>query len=299
MLSRRHLGRVALSAAAAAATVALPALPAGAQEKRNGKLHLRFAIAPLRPTPAITIKEFEPLFKFLADELGATYELVSPESWAAISVAMSNGHVDLGWLGPWGYVLANQKSGTEVIATAKYRGKPIYHAIIEGRPGLSIKDFPKDAKGLKLSLSDQGNTSGWLIPYAYLVKSGVDPRAFFELREGATFGNNVMMIQQGLIDLGSNMDRGRYGMIEAGEMDPNKVQVYWTSDPLPNDAISVPKGFDPALKARIRDILVGLSEDKAQSLMGSGYNGFVAAKHADYAIIEEAGRLTGKLRASS
>lgn len=293
MLTRRKLVSAAASMAALSPFVSTRGL---AQQIKNGKPHLRCAIAPLRPTPAITVKEFEPLFKYVADQLGATYEIVSPESWAAISVAMSNGHIDLGWLGPWGYVLAYHKAGTEVIATAKYRGKPIYHAIIEGRPGLAIKDFPKDAKGMKLSLSDQGNTSGWLIPYAYLLKSGVDPKSFFELREGSTFGNNVMMIQQGLIDLGSDMDRGRYGMIEAGEMDPNKVHVYWTSDPLPNDAICVPKGFNPELKEKIAKILTELPEDKAQPLMGSGYNGFVRATHESYLVIEEAGRITGKLK---
>lgn len=296
MLTRRKLVSVLASTASLATVGSFASGAAHAQSKRDGRLHLRFAIAPLRPTPATTVKEFEPIFKYLADQLDATYELVSPESWAAISVAMSNGHLDLGWLGPWGYVLAHHKAGTEVIATAKYNGKPIYHAIIEGRPGLPIKDFPKDAKGLKLSLSDQGNTSGWLIPYAHLLKSGVDPKSFFELREGATFGNNVMMIQQSLIDLGSNMDRGRYGMIEAGEMDPKKVVVYWTSDELPNDAICVPKGFDPALKEKIAKILTELPEDKAQSLMGSGYNGFVRANHASYRIIEEAGKITGKLK---
>jgi phosphonate transport system substrate-binding protein len=268
---------------------------ADAQQMKDGKLHLRFAIAPLRPTPTQTVKEFEPLFKYIAEQLDATYELVSPESWAAISVAMTNGHVDVGWLGPWGYVLANKKAGAEVIATAKYRGKPLYHAMIEGRADLKIKKWPEDAKGLRLSLSDQGNTSGWLIPMAYFVSQGIDPKTFFQYREGASFGNNVMMIQQGVLDLGSNMDRGRYGMIEAGEMDPKKVKVFWTSNPLPNDAITVPKGFDPALKKKIQDILVGLSEEKAQSMMGAGYNGFVAATHYDYETIEDAGRLTGKL----
>lgn len=115
MITRRRFGALAASA------LSLPLVSGAAhgQQMRDGKLHLRFAIAPLRPTPAITIKEFEPVFRYLAGELGATYELVSPESWAAISVAMSNGHVDVGWLGPWGYVLANQHAGTEVIATAK------------------------------------------------------------------------------------------------------------------------------------------------------------------------------------
>lgn len=285
-----------LPAIVAIAALACTATDASAVEYRNGKPHLRFAIAPLRPTPAQTVKEFEPLFKYVADQLGATYELVSPESWAAISVAMTNGHVDVGWLGPWGYVLANKKSGAEVIATAKYRGKPLYHAMIEGRSDLNIKKWPDDAKGMRLSLSDQGNTSGWLIPMAYFVSQGIDPKTFFQYREGATFGNNVMMIQQGVLDLGSNMDRGRYGMIEAGEMDPKKVKVYWTSNPLPNDAITVPKDFDPEMKKKIQQILVGLSEEKAQSMMGAGYNGFVAASHFDYEVIEEAGRITGKLQ---
>ncbi|MBS0517428.1 MAG: phosphate/phosphite/phosphonate ABC transporter substrate-binding protein [Proteobacteria bacterium] len=271
--------------------VAAPAILATqARAQTNGR-HLRFAIAPVRPTPEITVKEFEPLFKYLAGELGVTYELVSPESWAAISVAMTNGHIDLGWLGPWGYVLAHQKSGAEVIATAKYQGKPIYHAIIEGRPGLPIKKWPDDAKGMKLSLSDRGNTSGWLIPTAYFVSQGIDPAKFFEYKEGATFANNVAMIQQGVIDLGSDMDRGRYGMIQAGEMDPRKVKVYWTSNPLPNDAITVPKGFDPELKSKIQRILTSLSEEKAQSMMGAGYNGFVKSTFDDYEPIVEAGRI--------
>ncbi|SKA15660.1 phosphonate transport system substrate-binding protein [Enhydrobacter aerosaccus] len=277
--------------AVAAGLVAAPAILTTQVRAQNNARHLRFAIAPVRPTPQITIKEFEPLFKYLAGELGMTYELVSPESWAAISVAMTNGHVDVGWLGPWGYVLAHQKAGAEVIATAKYQGKPIYHAIIEGRPGLPIKKWPDDAKGMKLSLSDRGNTSGWLIPMAYFTSQGIDPAKFFEYKEGATFANNVALIQQGVIDLGSDMDRGRYGMIEAGEMDPRKVKVYWTSNPLPNDAITVPKGFDPELKGKIQQLLTSLSEEKAQSMMGAGYNGFVKATFDDYEPIVEAGRI--------
>ena len=270
----------------------IPSSPASALEYRDGKLHLKFGIAPLRPTPAITVKEFEPVFKYLAEQMDATYELVSPESWAAISVAMSNKHIDVGWLGPWGYVLSHHKAGTRVIATAKYRGKPLYHAIIEGQPGLPIKKWPDDAKGMKLSLSDRGNTSGWLIPYSYFLDQGIKPEEFFEYR-GATFGNNATMVQAKAIDLGSNMDRGRYGMIEAGEIDPKKSVIYWTSNPLPNDAITVAEDFPNDVAMKIQKILTSLSEEDAQALMGSGYNGFVPAEHFDYAIIEKAGRTVG------
>ena len=59
MLTRRRFGALAASSISAA-SLGLAASAARGQEMRNGKLHLRFAIAPLRPTPAITLKEFEP-----------------------------------------------------------------------------------------------------------------------------------------------------------------------------------------------------------------------------------------------
>jgi len=294
-LSRGIVKVFVLSASLIGAVTFTSVRIANAAEIVNGQMHLRFAIAPLRPTPAETIREFEPVFKHLANQLNATYEIVSPESWAAISVAMTNGHVDVGWLGPWGYVLSHKKAGTEVIAMAKYRGQPFYKALIVGRPDLDIKKWPDDARGLKLSLSDQGNTSGWLIPTAYFKSKGIDPPSYFQYREGATFGQNETQVQRGLIDLASDMDRSRNGMIEAGEIDPKKSKIFWESGPLPNDAISVPKSFDPALKKRIVDILTSLSEEKAQSLMGSGYNGFVKAQDSDYILIEDAGRGVGKL----
>lgn len=287
--------RRALVASAFLVSLMGATLSANAAEVINGKLHLRFAIAPLRPTATETIKEFEPMFKYLAGQLNATYEIVSPESWAAISVAMSNGHVDVGWLGPWGYVLSHKKAGTEVIATAKYKGKPFYKALIVARADLPVKNFPQDAKGMKLSLSDQGNTSGWLIPMSYFKSVGIDPTTYFQFREGATFGQNEAQIQQGLIDLASDMDRGRNGMIEAGEINPAKSKIVWESQPLPNDAICVPKNFDPALKKRIVDILTSMSENQAQSMMGKGYNGFVKSQDSDYKTIEDAGRSVGKL----
>jgi phosphonate transport system substrate-binding protein len=38
-------------------------------------------------------------------------------------------------MGPWGYVFANTDSGVTAIATAKYEGNPIYHAIVVREPG--------------------------------------------------------------------------------------------------------------------------------------------------------------------
>ena len=97
---------------------------------------LRFAVGPLQPTPNETKKSYDPFFKHLAEQLGVDYTLEATTDWAGIAVALSSGQVDVAWMGPWGYVIAHNQGAGDVIATAKYDGKPIYHAIIIARPDL-------------------------------------------------------------------------------------------------------------------------------------------------------------------
>src|SRR5262249_53143795 len=79
-----------------------------------GKLH--FAVGPLLPTPTETTKAWDPFFKHLAGKLGVDYDLVATTDWAGVAVALANNQVDLAWMGPWGYVLANDDSGAQAIA---------------------------------------------------------------------------------------------------------------------------------------------------------------------------------------
>ena len=141
---------------------------------------LRFGVGPLQPTPEESKTAFEPFFKYLADQLGTQYDLVATTDWAGISVALANDQIDVAWMGPWGYILANDTAKAQAIATMKYDGKPIYHAIVVGRPGLNISKWPDDAKGLKISFADVGSTSGWLIPTTWFQAQGIDPKSYFE-----------------------------------------------------------------------------------------------------------------------
>ena len=136
------------------AVVSSAALPALAQDK-GGKL--RFGVGPLQPTPSETTKAYEPFFAYVAKKLNREFDLVATTDWAGISVALANDQVDVAWMGPWGYVLANTDSGVTAIATAKYDGKPIYHAIVVCKPGHGIKTWPQDGKGKRVSFADVGS----------------------------------------------------------------------------------------------------------------------------------------------
>lgn len=276
------------------AGVAAAALsPAFAQTRKP----LRFAVGPLLPVADDTKKAFGPLFAHLAKELGVDHQLTVTTDWAGMAVAMASGNLDLAWMGPWGYIIANNASDCQAIATVKYDDKPVYHAIIVGRPDLKIAQFPQDARGLSMSFAEVGSTSGWLIPtwYAKAVWK-IDPKTHWKYSEGASHPANEIAVQSGQTDLATDFDRNRNAMIASGRIKADRTKIYWTSDPLPNDAIAVPKGTPRELSERIQKILTAITPEQAKVLLPPRYTGFVAATHKSYDMIEKAGIAVGKIK---
>jgi len=257
---------------------------------------LRFAVGPLQPTPNETKKAYDPFFKYLADQLGSEYSLEATTDWAGIAVALSSGQVDVAWMGPWGYVIAHHQGAGDAIATAKYDGKPVYHAIVIARPDLKIDKWPDDGKGLRISFADVGSTSGWLIPTFWFKSHNLDPKTYFQYHDGATHAANEIAVANGQSDLATDFDRNRTAMIESGAISPEATKIVWTSDDLPNDAIAVRAGLDPAMAKKIQGILVAITEAQAKDILPKHYTGFVAASHAEYRLIEDAGKAVGALK---
>jgi phosphonate transport system substrate-binding protein len=287
MLNRR---RIILAAGAA---IAAP------QVLRAQSGRLRFAVGPFQPTPTDTRRAFEPFFRHVADRLGRPYDLVVTNDWAGISVALANGQADVAWMGPWGYVLAYYEGGARAIATVKYDGRPFYHAIILARPGLAVESWPDGAKGMRISFADVGSTSGWLIPTHYFRSRGIDPKAFFQYRDGASHPANVIAVANGQVDLATDFDRNFNGMADRGLVDREKVRIVWTSEPLPNDPLVVRSGLDAATTARVQEIAASITEDEARAIMPPRYTGWVAADHGSYRPIEAAGVAVGRLKPKS
>ena len=286
---RKLLG---LTAGLAAVAICRPAI---AQSKK-----LRFGVGPLLPTADDTKKAYTPIFAHLAKELGADFELVATADWAGIAVAMGGGQVDIAWMGPWGYIIANNSTSCQAVATVKYDDKPIYHAIIIAKPDVQVSKFPDDSKGKSISFAEVGSTSGWLIPTYYAKEVWrIDPKSFWKYSEGATHAANEIAVSAEQVDMATDFDRNRNAMIASGRVKPDANKIIWTSDPLPNDAIAVPSNASTELKDRVQKILTAITTDQAKTLLPNRYTGFVAGNHATYAPIEKAGLAVGKIKAKS
>lgn len=287
MVTRRNLliGTVGLASVAALR-------PVMAQKKT-----LRFGVGPLLALAEDTKKAYTPIFAHLAKQLDVDFELVVTTDWAGMAVAMGSGNLDVAWMGPWGYILANASTGCQVVATVKYDQKPTYQAIIIARPNLVVNKFPDDTRGLSISFAEVGSTSGWLIPTFYSKEVWkIDPKTYWKYSEGASHPANEIAVGAGQVDMATDYDRNRNAMIESGRVKPDSNKIIWTSAPLPNDAIALPKNASKELVAQVQKILTDITFEQAKALLPNHYTGFVANTHGGYKTIEDAGIAVGRIK---
>ena len=100
------------------------------------------------------------------------------------------------------------------------------------------------------------------------------------------------------VDLATDYDRNLAAMIAAGRVQADQVRVVWRSDPLPNDALAVRRGLDPAVKQALLTAALSLDAAAAARVLPTNYTGWERATPETYAGIEAAGRALGKLAAS-
>lgn len=277
--------------AAAGTAMAAPALA-------QGRPTLKIGLGPQQPTQADTRRVWEPVYKAVAEKVGANLELQVANDWAGIATALANEQIDVAQMGPWGYILAKVRGEARIINTMLVNGIPTYKAIIVARPGLTITAFPEDARGKSMQMLDVGSTSGWLVPTHFLRSKGIDPKTFFgRYAEGASAAAAQMATINGQVDLATGWDTHRNTMIRNGTIQPTSNTVVWESEPLPNECVVVSKSFPQARAEAIGAALAGLS-DEEKKLLPWPYTGFVPATHQPYEGLEKMGRDLGAIRTS-
>ena len=286
----KHLFRLlAILAAAMLASGALAAEPP-----------LKLGVGLFQPDREKNDATYRPLANYLAARLNRPVELRTVDSWEGLAKSLANGETDLALMGPWGYVLANHQAGTQAIATILYDGKPEYFAIMITHPDSGI-DKPADLKGRSFAFGDKGSTSGYLIPLHHLMTLGITPESYFGKVLHTAHQAIETQVTQRVLDAGADYNRNRNAMIAQGLIRAEDSKIFWTSAPLPNDAVALRKELadDADFVARLRAALVGVGPALAQqpALLPPHYTGFVESDNRFYTPICDAGLATGKLQA--
>ena len=108
----------------------------------------------------------QPLGELLSQVTGYKFDVSVPTSYAAVIEAMGSSNVDVAWLAPFSYALANQKYGAQVILGTIRKNQVTYPSVFITADD-SVKTIA-DLQGKKFAFVDPASASGYLYPVAAL-----------------------------------------------------------------------------------------------------------------------------------
>lgn len=298
-MSKRKFTRAWIAVALALA-LALVVAVAGcgqgkpAQPAAPVKLVVGFVPSQNAEKLAETVKPFGDM---LQKELGEGYtvETFVAANYTGLVEAMGAGKADIGLLNPFAYVLAHELNGAEVVFKAIRQGSAFYRAQFMTRPNSGITKI-EDLKGKKFGWVDPNSTSGYLFPAALLKEKGIDPEK--DLKGTFLGGHDAVAkaILRGDIDAGVGFEDIRDRLLKENPDIKEKVTVFAYTDKIPNDTISLRKGMDPAVKAKVVAALKKIaSTDEGKKLLKSIYtwDGMEEAKDEEYEIVRRVQKAMG------
>jgi phosphonate transport system substrate-binding protein len=200
-------------------------------------------------------KVWQPLLDDMQKQTGLKVHAFYASNYTSLIEAMRFNQVQMGWFSALPTLEATRRADGEVIGRIlQAKGVTPYASVLLVRKGsgITLDDVLKCGKRYNFGIGDARSTSGTLAPMAYLfIPHNIDPSACFKVVRSSSHQANLFGVANGVIDIGAN---NTVGLVFAQRQNPDiasKVQVIWTSPPLPESSIVVRKDMDPAVKAKI------------------------------------------------
>ncbi len=243
------------------------------------------------------LEELQRDYGVFRDELEATLgrkvEFFPVADRAAAAVALQSEQVDIVFTGPAEYVVINAK--TQAVPFLAIT-RPNYFSVIAVRADSGITNA-EQLKGLQLSMSDIGSTSGHLGPSQILVDQGLDPQNDLE----------VLMLGDAELQALKNADVKAWGgsyidyerFLEAEGAQESDYPILFRGETLPSDVLIASKNIDPSVVEEITEKMLAneaaliaaiTSIEANKKFIGSE---LVAVEDSDYDSIREAYKAIG------
>lgn len=235
----------------------------------------------------------KPLIDILSKKLNMKLKSYLATDYTALVEAIGSNKIDIAFLPPFGYILANEKYRAEIILKAIRNGHAYYRAQFVIRKG-SAKTLG-DLKGKIWAYPDAASTSGYIFPKAYMLKNGIDPDKFFKDRiQTGSHDNAILAVYNNEADLATTFEGAENRLLKEYKDIKDKIEIIAYTDSIPNDGIVTRAGLDPVLVDKIKNVFLELNNDK--EVMGIlkkvyGWEGIVPAKDSDYQVVRETMKL--------
>jgi phosphonate transport system substrate-binding protein len=225
---------------------------------------LRYCYSPSTEEPAAQNLRLDHLKKYLSDQLKVDVEMYKTSGGYGIVIeALRANKVDVAGLGPFGYLIASEKAGAQVIVvTGTKDGLGSYRGVIavpKNSPIKTIDQLVKQSHNLTFSFVDPASTSGFLVQRAYFQSIGLDPDKDFKK---TIFSNNhlasAMTLIEGKVDAAAMMESMPTTLSSRGRIHLDDIRILWRSPWLPTSPIVVRRDLPDDFKRDIQQALVNI-----------------------------------------
>jgi phosphonate transport system substrate-binding protein len=271
----------------AATAISLSIFPALAKEPDPKKL--RVALLP-DENAATLIQQAQPLKDYLTKTLAKDIELIVTTDYSSMIEAMRFGRIEIGYFGPFSYVLAKSKAPEiEPFAVGVEKGSPTYQSILIANADGPVKKI-EDVRGKPFGFGDQASTSSHLAPRAHLLKKyKLEGNKDYKVIHLGTHDAVARAVQNGQVPAGALSEAIYRALIARKAIDESKLRKLDLSEPIPNYPITMQGYLAPALKDNIRKAFLEL-KDKA-ILKSFRVEAFAPTDDKAYDILRETAKI--------
>lgn len=269
-------------------------------EKPSENAPLRIGFIPSENAAEIQ-QNAQPLVDKLSEALNLEVQPIVASDYTGVVEAFRNQRLDVAFLTPASYVMANNEAGVSVILRAQRGQTPHYYSVIFTRTDSKVNSL-KDLKGKTFAFGDSLSTAGYIYPLKMLKEAGINPDVDFDQKiASGTHDATVFAVYNGKVTAGATYANDPKGDDSAWKhiLKPEQVKdikVLAVSEPIPSDNICVSKDLDPAISKKVQDFFLKLGDTpEGRKLIQDLYriDKFVPATDADYKGIRDAIIQTG------
>jgi len=224
---------------------------------------------------------YVPILEWVCERIGYKARTMILRDYDIFNEGVKKGIIDVGWLSPFAYVNAHEKSGVIPIVTPKVNGRFSYNGYIIAKKGNNVKTL-QDLKGKHFGYVDSKSASGYIYARHIFKQNGLDPEKIFsKVSFMGSHDNVIKSVLSGDLDGGATYNEA-IDMAAANGLPVNELHIISKTEDIPKDSIAV----SPSMPENVIDELKAafLAYDGSRS-KNSPVEGFVESNNENYDVV--------------
>ena len=241
---------------------------------------LIFGVNPFT-SPENIRRIYVPILEWVCERMGYKARTMILRNYDVFNEGVKKGIIDVGWLSPFAYVNARDKSGVIPMVTPKVNGRFTYNGFIVSKKGSGVNSL-QDLKGKHFGYVDEKSASGYIYARHIFKMNGLDPdKVFGKVSFMGSHDNVIKSVLSGDLDGGATYNEA-IDMAAVKGLPVGDLHIISKTEDIPKDAIAVRPSMPEAIVSRLKEAFLAYDGSRSKS---SPVEGFVESNDDKYNVV--------------